>query len=143
MATIKNLLDGKGYDVWSVHPDDSVFKALELMAAKNIGALVVMEEDQLVGIFSERDYARKVTLKGKTPHDTNVREIMTAEVIGLSVDQTVEHCMALMTTHHFRHLPIFEGEELIGIISIGDAVKSVIAEQEFMIDQLENYIRSG
>ena len=143
MATIRNVLDGKGYDVWAVDPKDSVFKALELMAAKNIGAVVVMDENELVGIFSERDYARKVILKGKTPHDTKVREIMTPEVIGLGIDQTVEHCLALMTTHHFRHLPIFEGEELIGIISIGDAVKSVIADQEFMIDQLENYIRSG
>jgi CBS domain-containing protein len=140
---IKHLLDSKGYDVWSVKPDASVFEALELMAEKNIGAVVVMEGGELVGIFSERDYARKVILKGKTPHETRVREIMTPEVIGLGVDQTVEHCMALMTKHHFRHLPIFEGEELIGIISIGDVVKSIIAEQEFMIDQLESYIRSG
>lgn len=143
MNTIRNLLDGKGYDVWSVQPDDPVLKALELMADKNIGAVVVIEQEVLVGIFSERDYARKVILKGKTPHETKVREIMTTEVIGLGIDQTVEHCMALMTTHHFRHLPIFDGDQLIGIISIGDVVKSIIAEQEFMIDQLENYIRSG
>ena len=143
MTTIKNLLEGKGYAVWSVHPEDSVFKALELMAEKNIGAVVVKEGEELVGILSERDYARKVILKGKTPHETKVREIMTARVIGLGVDQPVGHAMALMTTHHFRHLPIYEDEALIGIISIGDVVKSIIAEQEYLIDQLENYIRSG
>jgi CBS domain-containing protein len=143
MSTIKHLLDSKGYDIWTVKPDNSVFEALELMAEKNIGAVVVLENGEVVGIFSERDYARKVILKGKNSRDTKVREIMTSEVIGLGVDQTVEHCMALMTKHHFRHLPIFKAEELIGIISIGDVVKSIIAEQEFMIDQLENYIRSG
>ena len=142
MTTIRNLLDGKGYDVWSIEPDESVLSALELMADKNIGAGVVLEEDVLVGIFSERDFARNAILKGKAPQETKVREIMTTEVIGLGIDQTVEHCMALMTTLHFRHLPIFEGDQLIGIISIGDVVKSVIAEQEFMIDQLESYIRS-
>jgi CBS domain-containing protein len=143
MVTIKSLLEQKGYYVWSVKPDDTVFEALELMADKNVGAVVVMDGGKLVGIMSERDYARKVTLKGKRPHDTKVDEIMTSEVIGLGVDHTIEHCMALMTKHHFRHLPIFEGEELIGIISIGDVVKAVIAEQEFMIDQLQSYIRSG
>lgn len=143
MVTIKSLLELKGYDVWSVKPDDTVFEALELMADKNIGAVVVIDGGKLVGIMSERDYARKVILKGKRPYDTKVEGIMTSEVICLGADHTIEHCMALMTEHHFRHLPIIDGEELIGIISIGDVVKAVIAEQEFMIDQLESYIRSG
>lgn len=143
MTMIRHLLEYKGYDVWSVKPEDTVFEALELMAEKNIGAVVVLEGGELVGIFSERDYARQVTLKGKTSHETKVKEIMTLEVLGLRLDQTVDHCMALMTKHHFRHLPIFENEKLIGIISIGDVVKSIIADQEFMIDQLESYIQSG
>lgn len=143
MTMIRHLLEYKGYDVWSVKPEDTVFEALELMAEKNIGAVVVLEGGELVGIFSERDYARQVTLKGKTSHETKVEEIMTSEVLGLRLDQTVDHCMALMTKHRFRHLPIFENEKLIGIISIGDVVKSIIADQEFMIDQLESYIQSG
>lgn len=143
MTLIKYILDEKGYDIWSVKPDASVYEALQLMAEKNIGALVVMEADELVGIFSERDYARKVILQGKSPRETKVGEIMTREVIGLGVNHKVEDCMALMTKHHFRHLPIFDGNELIGIISIGDVVKSIIEDQEFMIDQLESYIRSG
>ncbi len=143
MTMIRHLLEYKGYNVWSVKPEDTVFEALELMAEKNIGAVLILEGGELVGIFSERDYARKVILKGKSSHDTKVQEIMTPEVVGLRVDQTVDHCMALMTEHHFRHLPIFDGEKLIGIISIGDVVKSIIADQEFMIDQLESYIQGG
>lgn len=143
MTMIRHLLEDKGYKVWSVKPEETVFEALELMAEKNIGAVLVLEESELVGIFSERDYARKVILKGKTPYETKVKEIMTPEVVGLRADQTVDHCMALMTKHHFRHIPILEGEKLIGIISIGDVVKSIIADQEFMIDQLESYIQSG
>ncbi len=143
MTMIRHLLEYKGYNVWSVKPEDTVFEALELMAEKNIGAVLILEGGELVGIFSERDYARKVILKGKSSHDTKVQEIMTPEVVGLRVDQTVDHCMALMTEHHFRHLPIFDGEKLIGIISIGDVVKSIIADQEFMIDQLESYIQRG
>jgi CBS domain-containing protein len=143
MTLIRYILDAKGYDIWSVRPDTSVYVALQLMAEKNIGAVVVMDRGELVGIFSERDYARKVILQGKSSQETKVGEIMTREVIGLGVNHTVEHSMALMTELHFRHLPIFDGDELIGIISIGDVVKSIIEDQEFMIDQLESYIRSG
>lgn len=143
MTLIKYILDAKGNEVWSVKPETSVYEALQLMADKNIGAVVVMEGDKLAGIFSERDYARKVILQGKSSKETRVEEIMTREVIGLGINHTVEHGMALMTQHHFRHLPIFDGDTLVGIISIGDVVKSIIEDQEFMIDQLESYIRSG
>lgn len=143
MTLIKYILDAKGNEVWSVKPETSVYEALQLMADKNIGAVVVMEGDKLAGIFSERDYARKVILQGKSSKETRVEEIMTREVIGLGINHTVEHGMALMTQHHFSHLPIFDGDTLVGIISIGDVVKSIIEDQEFMIDQLESYIRSG
>jgi CBS domain-containing protein len=117
-----------------------VYEALRVMAEKDVGALLVMEDGSLVGIISERDYARKVILKGKTSRETLVREIMTERPVCVRADQTIEECMALMTNKRIRHLPVLENNQLIGVISIGDVVKDIISEQEFMIEQLENYI---
>ena len=142
MTTLKMLLKGKGHDVWSVHPDDSVLDAIKMLAKKDIGALIVIKDDKPVGIFSERDYARNVYLKGKSSLDTAVREVMAAHVICARLDQTVNECMALMTKKRIRHLPVMDGDKLVGMVSIGDLVKSVIAEQEFTIEQLEQYIYS-
>ena len=141
MSQIRNLLESKGFDVWSIHPDGTVYEALKMMAEKGVGALLVMKQGEVMGIFSERDYARKVILKGKNSQNTPVKDIMTSDVIYLRAEQTVKECMEVMTANHIRHLPILEENELIGIISIGDVVKALIADQEFMIDQLENYIR--
>ena len=142
MKTVSQLLQAKGREVHSVAPDARVFDALKLMAERNVGALVVLEGTRLAGIFSERDYARKVILLGKSSHDVPVREIMTAKVITVHPGQTVEECMALMTEKRIRHLPVIEGERLVGMLSIGDLVKEVIAEQEQTIKQLESYIHS-
>lgn len=140
MKTISQLLQAKGREIHSIAPDTRVFDALKLMADKNVGALVVIESGRLAGIFSERDYARKVILLGKSSHDIPVREIMTGKVITVHPGQTVEECMALMTEKRIRHLPVTEGERLVGVLSIGDLVKEVIAEQEQTIKQLESYI---
>lgn len=140
MKTVKQILDAKGYQVWSITPDKFVFDALKLMGEENIGALAVVEAERLVGIISERDYARKVILQGRTSRDTRVAEIMTAAVVATHLDQNVEECMATMTTRRVRHLPVVENDQLIGMISIGDLVKSIIDEQQFMIEQLANYI---
>ena len=140
MKTISQLLQAKGREIHSIAPDARVFDALKLMADKNVGALVVLENGRLAGIFSERDYARKVILLGKSSHDIPVRDIMTAKVITVHPGQAVEECMALMTEKRIRHLPVTEGERLIGVLSIGDLVKEVIAEQEQTIKQLESYI---
>lgn len=140
MKTVRELLRAKGYDIWSVAPDDSVYDALKLMADKNVGAVLVTKAGNLVGILSERDYARKVILKGRTAKDTPVREIMTEKVVYVRPDQTSDECMALMTNKRVRHLPVIENDQLIGIISIGDVVKAIMSHQEFMIEQLENYI---
>jgi CBS domain-containing protein len=142
MKTIRQLLEAKGGAVHSIKPDARVFEALKLMADRDVGALVVLENDRLIGIISERDYARKVILQGKSSHDIPVREIMTARVVTVQPAQTVEDCMALMTNRRVRHLPIQDGERLIGILSIGDLVKEVIADQEQTIKQLESYIHS-
>ena len=142
MKTVMQLLQAKGGEVHTVPPDARVFDALKLMAEKNVGALVVAEGGKLAGIITERDYARKVILLGKSSHDIPVREIMTAKVVTVQPGQTVEDCMALMTARRTRHLPVMEGERLIGILSIGDLVKEVIAEQEQTIKQLESYIHS-
>ncbi|HIM42329.1 MAG TPA: CBS domain-containing protein [Rhodospirillales bacterium] len=142
MTTLKMLLKGKGHDVWSVHPDDTVLDAIKMLAEKDIGALIVIKDDKPVGIFTERDYARNVYLKGKSSLDTAVRDVMVAPVICVKPDQTVDECMALMTAKRFRHLPIMDGDELVGMVSIGDLVKSVIAEQQFTIEQMEQYIHS-
>ncbi len=140
MKTIRQLLEGKGHDIVSAKPDTSVFEALELMAEHNIGALLVLDGDELVGIFSERDYARKVVLKGKSSRGTVLGETMSRKVACVRNDQTIEECMALMTDKRIRHLPVLEDNQLVGVISIGDVVKVVISEQEFLIAQLENYI---
>lgn len=140
MKTVSQLLQTKGSQVWSISPEALVIDALKLMAEKGIGALVVLEAGQVVGIVSERDYARKVSLQGKSSKSTPVREIMTEKVIFVHPEQTVADCMALMTNKRIRHLPVMENDHLIGVISIGDVVKAVISEQEFMIEQLESYI---
>ena len=140
MITVKQLLDAKGYEVWSIAPVDTVFNALKLMAEKEVGALAVTVGDKLVGVITERDYARKVILKGKSSHQTLVREIMVTRVVYARLDQALDECMALMTDKRVRHLPVFEGEKFVGIISIGDLVKAIIAEQQFVIEQLEQYI---
>ena len=140
MTNLNTLLEGKGHNVWSVHPDDTVLDAIKLLAEKDIGALIVIEGDKPVGIFTERDYARKVYLKGKSSLDTAVRDIMVSPVICVSPDQSVNECMALMTKHRFRHLPVVTGDKLVGMLSIGDLVKSVIDDQKYEIEQLEHFI---
>jgi len=140
MTTVKQILDTKGYAVWSIHPQESVFAAIQQMAEKGVGALVVLEGDALVGIISERDYARKVILKGRSSHETAVREIMTPDVICARLDQSIEECMTIVTERRIRHLPVVDSGRLVGIISIGDLVKTIIAEQQFIIEQLEHYI---
>jgi CBS domain-containing protein len=142
MRPLKHLLEGKRPLV-SVGPDDTVLTALDLLARHDIGALLVLEQGRLVGIFSERDYARKIILKGKTSKDTLVREIMSDRVSCVTLDETVEECMALMTGKHIRHLPVLgEDNAVLGILSIGDLVKETISEQKFTIDQLVHYIQN-
>jgi CBS domain-containing protein len=140
MTTVARLLDTKGHEVWSVSPDDSVYRAIELMAEKGVGALTVVDGSGLAGIISERDYARKVILRGKSSRDTQVAEIMTRDVVTVRTDQNVEDCMALMTERRIRHLPVVDGQGLVGVISIGDVVKWVISDRESLIAQLEGYI---
>ena len=140
MKTLKQLLEAKGRDVYSIASDARVFDALRLMADKSVGALIVMEGGRIAGVISERDYARKVILHGKSSHELQVRDIMTGKVVTVHPGQTVEECMALMTEKRIRHLPVTEGERLIGVLSIGDLVKEVIAEQQQTIKQLESYI---
>ena len=141
MATVRDMLKTKGFEVWSVTPDTTVYDALKLMAEKNIGAVLVMEAGKVVGILSERDYARKIVLMGKASADTPTREIMTSRVMCVRPQETAEQCMALMTEKKVRHLPVLEDDRLAGIISIGDVVKATIAQKEFIIEQLEEYIR--
>ncbi len=140
MEFVSQFLEKKGHDVWWVAPETTVFDALQLMANKKVGALLVLEEDSLVGVFSERDYARKVILKGKSSKDTPVRDIMSTKIVCVAPNQSTEECMSLMTEKRVRHLPVMDGEKLIGIISIGDVVKAVIADREDVIEQLEHYI---
>ena len=141
MRTVQQLLDDKGHEIQSVHPDDSVFDAIQKLASANIGSLIVIEDDRPVGIFTERDYARNVILKGKSSPTTQIREVMTTRVIYVQPEQTVEECMAIMTDKHIRHLPVLRDEKLIGMISIGDLVKSIIADQKFTIEQLQQFIQ--
>jgi len=140
MKLVKHLLDSKGRHIISVKPDASVLDAIRLMADKAIGSLVVMDDDELCGILSERDYARKVIIKGRSSESTRVSEIMTAEVITTSSSQTVVDCMELMTEKRIRHLPVLEDNKVIGMISIGDLVQAIIADQQEAIEQLEHYI---
>ncbi|MBM3304655.1 MAG: CBS domain-containing protein [Candidatus Aminicenantes bacterium] len=140
MMTVKEILDQKGHTAWTISPGAKVLEALKLMAAKRVGALVVVENDEIVGIISERDYARKVILKGLQSQDTPVRDIMTTEVYGVRLDTAAEECMALMTDKRIRHLPVRTEGKLAGVISIGDVVKAVMTEQKVKIENLENYI---
>jgi CBS domain-containing protein len=140
MRIVKEILDTKGRDVWSVAPTHTVFEAVQLLSDKGVGALLVMDEQGLVGIVTERDYARKVILEGRSSRTTPVGDVMTTSVLCVDPDKTVEECMALMTEKRTRHLPVLEAEQVVGIVSIGDLVKAIIAEQQFMIEQLQHYI---
>lgn len=142
MATVRQVLEEKGDTVWTIGPEASVYDAVALMAEKEIGSLAVMQDGRLVGLITERDYARKVILMGRASKDTPVRDIMTTRVIYARPDQSVEECMAVITDQRVRHLPVLENGHLIGLISIGDLVKAIIAEQQFIIDQLVHYIAS-
>jgi CBS domain-containing protein len=139
---VRDILTRKGNDVWSISPSASVYEAMKLMADKGIGALLVMEGEKLVGIISERDYARKVILQGRSSRTTSVEEIMTSRVAYAEPGQNIEECMAVMTEKRIRHLPVMEVGQVRGVISIGDLVKSIIDEQKFIIEQLERYITS-
>ena len=141
MKTLKQLLAGKTKQLASVAPDQTVLRALEVMAEKDVGALLVLDGKSLAGVFSERDYARKVVLQGKSSMHTKVSDVMSAKVVYVTLDQTIEECMAIMTEKHFRHLPVLGANQaVVGIISIGDLIKETISQQEFIISQLEHYI---
>jgi len=140
--TVAGILEEKGDQVWSIEPSATVFEALQLLAEKNLGAVVVIDDGKLVGIMSERDYARKVVLLDRMSKKTIVTEIMTADVITVAPDARVSDCMSLMTERRIRHLPVVEDDRLVGLVSIGDVVRAVIAEREFIINQLEQYIQS-
>jgi CBS domain-containing protein len=140
MKTVHDILRKKGYDIWSVGPTTPIYETLQLMDEKNVGAVLVLDAGTLVGVFSERDYARKVVLKGKASKETPVGDAMTAPVTCVRPDQPIEECMALMTDKRVRHLPVIQNNQLTAVISIGDVVQAIISEQEFLIDQLENYI---
>jgi len=140
MKTVRDILKVKGTDVWCVDPDATVFDALQRMAEKEVGALVVTEGAQVVGLISERDYARKVILHGRASPTTLVREIMTSHVVYTHIEQSIEECMALVTEKRIRHLPVMAEGKLVGVVSIGDLVKSIISDQQFMIEQLVRYI---
>jgi CBS domain-containing protein len=142
MKTVAQILESKAQRLLAISPDATVYDALLKMAEHEVGALVVLDGERLAGIFSERDYARKVILFGKASKETLVREIMTDKVLCVRPDQTVDQCMALMTDKRVRHLPVLDHKKVIGVISIGDVVKEVISEQRFMIEQLEHYIHS-
>jgi CBS domain-containing protein len=139
-GTISEILHHKGSQTWSISPDATVFDAIEVMAQKNIGALLVTQADKLVGILTERDYTRKVALKGKSSKETAVREILSGQVIHVTPDHTVEECMRIMTSHRVRHLPVLEGELIVGLVSIGDLVNWIITAQSSTIHQLQTYI---
>ena len=140
MKRARHLLENKGTDIWSITPDASVLDAIKMMAEKGIGALLVMEGASLTGIVSERDYARKVILQGRSSRETPVREIMTDKVFSASPDNSIDECLALMTNKRVRHLPVVDGGNVVGVLSIGDLVKAKIDEQQYHIEQLQNYI---
>lgn len=140
VTTVNRILESKGNNVWTVGPDETVLEALKLMSDREIGALVVVDDGAVVGIFSERDYARKVILKGKASKNTPVREVMSNKVYYVQPNQRIEECMALMTEKTIRHLPVIFEDRLVGLVSIGDIVKAMLSEQEFIIDQLEHFI---
>jgi CBS domain-containing protein len=140
MKTANDILESKGHEIWSVRPDDTVFDAVKQMADKEAGSLLVMEGDKLVGIVTERDYARKIILEGKSSRETTVSEVMTRKVLCATPERTVDECMALMTDSRTRHLPVVDHKRVIGVVSIGDLVKAMISEQQMLIDQLQHYI---
>jgi CBS domain-containing protein len=141
MKTLKQLLDGKNGKLASITPDQPVLRALEIMAEYDVGALLVLDGPRLAGIFSERDYARKVILHGKASRNTPVRDVMTSRVICVTPERTIEDCMAIMTEKHIRHLPVLDAQQhVIGVISIGDVVKELLSQQQYIIGQLESYI---
>jgi CBS domain-containing protein len=140
MKTVNDILKIKGHDVWSIAPDASVYDAIHLMTDKKVGALTVIEDSKLVGMISETDYTRRVVLKGRTSQNTTVKDIMTTPVLYVQPEQDIEDCMVLITEKRTRHLPVLDEGKLIGLISIGDVVKSIIDEQQFTIAQLEHYI---
>lgn len=140
MRSVRHLLEAKAPEVFAIGPDEPVVDAIRLMADKRIGALLVMQGGRLVGIVSERDYARKVVLQGKSSRDTPVRDIMTAEVMTVGLDDTAEHCMQLVTNRRIRHLPVMDGGHVLGVVSIGDLVRAVIEDQQVELDQLQRYI---
>jgi len=140
MPSMLQVLASKGSHVWSISPDATVFAGLTLMAEKNIGALLIIENDKPVGIMSERDYARKIILEGRSSRDTRIRSIMTTRLVWAHPSDSVEHAMALMTRERIRHLPVVDGDSVLGMVSIGDLVKAMIDQQQFTIEQLERYI---
>jgi CBS domain-containing protein len=140
MLKVMDVLKTKDNNIWSIAPRETVYKALEIMADKDIGALLVTDEGDLVGVFSERDYARKLILKGKSSKETKVGELMTTPVLSMHPEKSIEECMALMTASHHRHLPVVEAGKLIGLVSIGDVVNAIITTQKIMIQDLKNYI---
>lgn len=142
MKTADQILEAKGHTIWSIAPDSLVYDALTLMADKKVGAVMVLEDGQLVGVFSEREYSRKIILEGKSSKETRVGEIMREIVAWVDPEQSIEECMELMTDKRVRYLPVLEEQKLVGVISIGDVVKAIISEQEFTIGQLERYITS-
>ena len=142
MHTLRQLLGNKTPEIFAVAPGDSVIDAIRLMAEKGVGAVLVMEGSRLAGIVSERDYARKIVLHGRSSSDTSVRDIMTAEVVTVRPQDTVEHCMQVVTEHRIRHLPVVEDAQVVGVISIGDLVKAVIEDQKVQLDELQRYIAS-
>jgi CBS domain-containing protein len=140
MKTVNEILNAKGHEIWSVDPEDTVFDSLKQMSEKGVGSLLVMKDEKLVGIVTERDYARKVILEGKSSKDTPVKDIMSAKVLCVAPERTVDQCMALMTDKRARHLPVVDHKRVVGVVSIGDLVKAMISEQQILIDQLQNYI---
>ncbi len=140
MTSVNQLLQNKGFDILSVDANETVFRALEIMAEHAIGSLLVMDGEKVAGLFSERDYARGIILKGRTSKETKVTEIMTRQIVVVAPEQSIEECMAIMTEKRVRHLPVMQDDKLVGIISIGDLVKAIIEEQQFMIEQLVSYI---
>jgi len=140
MESIRQLLEVKGHEVWTVRPDDHVFEAIRVMAEKGVGALLVCDGKRLAGIVSERDYARKVILVGKSSKSTQVKDFMTTDPVTVTPGESVDDCLSIMTTRHFRHLPVVDGDEVVGVLSLGDLVRSIIDDQKHLINSLEQYI---